>query len=183
MRAKSLALLALALGCGLVASLGITQVLAKRGVIESPSAGAEAAAIYVAMKDIAQGDSLNAQSPEAGAMAQGQGAPGRTQPCGGYRRPPCTRTRLYAGEPILDNLLLPKGVSQQTAGGMIPKGYRVVSIRVDAVSGGGNLLLPGDRVDLLVHMGKNDSNRDSRDDHPHLPARHQGVCGQRCHES
>ena len=38
---------------------------------------------------------------------------------------------------------------------MIPKGYRVVSIRVDAVSGGGNLLLPGCRVDLLVHMAKN----------------------------
>ena len=53
---------------------------------------------------------------------------------------------------------MPKGVSQQTAGTMIPKGYRVVSIRVDAISGGGNLLLPGDRVDLLVHMGRNESN-------------------------
>ena len=62
MRAKSLALLALALGCGLVASMGITQVLAKRGVIESHSVSAEAAAIYVAVKDIAQGDALNAQS-------------------------------------------------------------------------------------------------------------------------
>ena len=31
MRAKSIALLVLALGCGLVASLGITQVMAKRG--------------------------------------------------------------------------------------------------------------------------------------------------------
>ena len=40
---------------------------------------------------------------------------------------------------------------------MIPKGYRVVSIRVDAVSGGANLLLPGCRVDILVHMAKNPS--------------------------
>ena len=40
---------------------------------------------------------------------------------------------------------------------MIPKGYRVVSIRVDAVSGGANLLLPGCRVNLLVHMARNAS--------------------------
>jgi pilus assembly protein CpaB len=156
MRAKSLALLALALGCGLVASMGITQVLAKRGIIESRPASGEAAAIYVAMKDIAQGDALNAQSLKLEQWPKDKVPPGglnHADDVDGRR----TRTRLYAGEPILDNLLLPKGVNQQTAGGMIPMGYRVVSIRVDAVSGGGNLVLPGDRVDLLVHMGRNES--------------------------
>ena len=52
MRGKSLALLVLALGCGLVASLGITQVLAKRG---DPSAPSDTTPVYVAKADIATG--------------------------------------------------------------------------------------------------------------------------------
>ena len=52
MKGKSLALLVLALGCGLVASLGITQVLAKRG---DPSAASDTTPVYVAKADIATG--------------------------------------------------------------------------------------------------------------------------------
>ena len=47
---------------------------------------------------------------------------------------------------------------------MIPKGYRVVSVKVDDVSGSG-LILPGDRVDALVHLteqqGLGEANRSS----------------------
>jgi pilus assembly protein CpaB len=155
MRAKSLALLVVALGCGLVAMLGITQVLAKRNVVEVPTAG-DTDSIFVAMKDIAQGDPLNAQVLKLEQWPKNkvpQGGLGNLADIEGRR----ARTSLYAGEPILDNLLLPKGASQQTAGGMIPKGYRAVAIRVDAASGGGDLVLPGDRVDLLVHMARNDA--------------------------
>ena len=35
---------------------------------------------------------------------------------------------------------------------MIPKGYRVVPVKVDLVSGGSSLILPGDRVDVMVHL-------------------------------
>lgn len=52
MRGKSLALLVLALGCGLVASLGITQVLAHRGDQPAPL---DTVPIYVAIADIPQG--------------------------------------------------------------------------------------------------------------------------------
>ena len=52
MRGKSLALLILALGCGLVASLGITQVLARRGEQAPP---AETLPVYVAKADIPSG--------------------------------------------------------------------------------------------------------------------------------
>ena len=38
---------------------------------------------------------------------------------------------------------------------LIPKGYRVVSVRVDSVSGGSGLILPGNRVDIMVHVVKN----------------------------
>ena len=67
------------------------------------------------------------------------------------------RTRLYAGEPILENKLLGKGASQQGATALIPKGYRVVPVKVDLVSGGSSLILPGDRVDVMVHLVRDPS--------------------------
>ena len=51
MRGKSLALLIVSLGCGLVASLGITQVLAKRG----DSTPTDTTPVYVATADIGIG--------------------------------------------------------------------------------------------------------------------------------
>ena len=63
-------------------------------------------------------------------------------------------TRLYANEPILENKLLGRGAAEQGASGSIPKGYRPVSVKVDLVSGGSNLILPGDRVDVMVHLVK-----------------------------
>ena len=39
---------------------------------------------------------------------------------------------------------------------MIPKGYRVISVRVDPVTVHGGLLLPGSRVDVQVYFARND---------------------------
>ena len=47
-----------------------------------------------------------------------------------------------------------KGASEQGATALIPKGYRVVPVKVDLVSGGSSLILPGDRVDVMVHLVK-----------------------------
>jgi pilus assembly protein CpaB len=68
-----------------------------------------------------------------------------------------TRARLYKGEPILENRLFPKGTSQQGASAMITKGYRIVPVKVDSVSGGGSLILPGDHVDVMVHFVRDTS--------------------------
>jgi hypothetical protein len=38
---------------------------------------------------------------------------------------------------------------------LIPKGLRVVPVKVDNVSGGPGLIMPGDRVDVLVHLLRN----------------------------
>ena len=59
MRGKSIALLVLALGCGLVASLGITQVLAKRG--EQTPQG-DTAMVYIAKVDISPGSLANSEN-------------------------------------------------------------------------------------------------------------------------
>ena len=146
MRPKSLALLMLALGCGLVASIGITQVLANRNSGPDPMAG-QSKAIFVAVTDIGLGDLVTAQMLKLEQWPKDkipQGAITRIEDVEGRR----TRTKLYAGEPILEIRLLGKGASQQGATALIPKGYRVVPVSVNLVSGGSSrMTLP--RVTLI----------------------------------
>jgi pilus assembly protein CpaB len=153
MRAKSLALLVLALGCGLIASLGITQVMAKRGTEPAVVAG-ETEPVFVAAKEISMGDALKPQMLKSEAWPKDKvpsGALGRIEDIEGRQ----TRGKIYVGEPILDNKLFAKGDNEQGAHRLIPKGYRVVAVRVDSQSSGGDLLVPGARVDVLLHVNRN----------------------------
>jgi pilus assembly protein CpaB len=154
MRPKTLALLLLALGCGLVASVGITQMMANRN--KDAAVSGESQPIFVASNDIGLGDQLNSQvirleqwpkdKVPVGAISQLEQVDGRR-----------SRTRLYAGEPILENKLLSRGASNGGPSDLIPKGYNVVTVKVDLVSGGGSLIMPGDRVDVMVHLVKDPS--------------------------
>jgi pilus assembly protein CpaB len=154
MRPKSLALLLLALGCGLVASIGITRVMTKPGEGENTAA---ATGILVAATDIAMNDRL---TPEMVKMVQW---PKDTTPPGAIskledienRR---ARTKIFAGESILDKRLTGKGAGLQSASDSIPVGYRVVPVKVDLVSGGSDLIMPGNRVDVMLHLVR-DPNR------------------------
>ncbi len=149
MRPKSLILLVLALGCGLVAAIGINQVLANRPTAQVADAG-EVVPIFVALTDIGLGDPLVPQvlkleewpkmKVPAGAMLKLEDVEGRR-----------ARTKFYAGEPIIEAKLFAKGDQGSGATDLIPKGFRVVAVKVDDVSGSG-LILPGDRVDALVHL-------------------------------
>ena len=150
MRGKSLALLVLALGCGLVASIGVTQVIANRHT-EVPTTSIETQSIFVALEDVSLGQPLTAQVLKLEPWPKGkipEGVFTKIEDVEGRR----ARTRLYAGEPITERKLLKRG---ETSGGispLIPKGLRVVSVKVDRVSGGGGLILPGDRVDVVVYL-------------------------------
>ena len=112
--------------------------------------------IFVAMTDIGMGDLLTSQVLKLEQWPKDKvpaGAISRIEDIEGRR----TRTKLYAGEPILENRLLGKGASEQGATALIPKGYRVVPVKVDLVSGGSSLILPGDRVDVMVHLVRDPS--------------------------
>jgi len=156
MRPKSIVLLMLALGCGLVAAIGINQVLASRDAQPVVPAG-ETEGIYVAAAEVDVWDQLDdatiklEQWPKdripAGALRETDEVMGRR-----------ARTKLYAGEPILEAKLLAAGDQGTGPAGLIPKGYRAVSVRVDAVSGGSSLIRPSDRVDVLVHIKQSPSN-------------------------
>ncbi|HVX12364.1 MAG TPA: Flp pilus assembly protein CpaB [Pirellulales bacterium] len=153
MRPKSIILLTLALGCGLIASIGINQVMAHRREVPTQVVG-ETTPIFVAIAEIGVGDPLTPQVLKVEPWPKEKvpaGALGNLEDVEGRR----SRSKFYPGEPILEAKLLPKGENGGSAIDMIPKGMRVVPIRVDAVSGASGMILPGDRVDLLVHLDEN----------------------------
>jgi pilus assembly protein CpaB len=146
-----MALLMLALGCGLVASIGITQVMAKRDT--KPQAVTEMRSIYVAAKDILPGERLAATDVKLEAWPKDKvptGALSKPEEVDGVR----TKYKIFEGEPIIDKKLLAKGATMNDDI-VIPSGYRVVPIKVDDVSGGPGLIKPGDRVDVLVYLKRN----------------------------
>lgn len=142
----------LALGCGLVASIGITQVMAKR---ESPgqATAVNTTTIFVALEDVPTGEPITPQLIKLEHWPKDKVPPGALTKLEDVenRRP---KTKIYKGAPLLENQLLPKG-SNQGATSQIPKGYRVVAIKVDDVSASSNMIRPGDRVDILVHVQRN----------------------------
>jgi pilus assembly protein CpaB len=147
MRPKSLLLLALALGCGLVASIGISQVMDRK-----PQVTLETAPIYVAKHAINLGDPIDKE------MVSLEEWPKDKVPRGAIssledlenRRP---RTAIIEGEPILEGKLLAVGQVADPIG-QIPKGMRLKTISVDAEKSAGGLLRPGDRVDVQLFVKK-----------------------------
>jgi pilus assembly protein CpaB len=109
--------------------------------------------IYVADSDIGLGEPLTPQNVKLAEWPKDkvpQGAITRAEDVDGRR----TRTRLVAGEPILEGKLWTKGARDEGAAPLIPPGYRPVTVKVDLVSGGGSLILPGNRVDVMMHVVK-----------------------------
>jgi pilus assembly protein CpaB len=148
MRAKSVLLLMVALGCGLVASIGITQVMKGRSTSQSPKDGM---AIFVAQEDIPMGDPISPQLLQQEEWPKDKIPPSALAKIEDIenRRP---KSIIFKGSPILDNQLWPKGNNAGGAQPYIPKGYKVVAVKVDDVSALGGILRPGDRVDVLVYM-------------------------------
>jgi len=155
MRAKSLILLMLALGCGLVAAIGITQVMAKR-TTQQTALTMEMQPVLVAALDLPMGDLIKAEALKIEEWPKGKVPAGALSQFTDVedRRP---KSRIYAGSPILDNQLLGKGQTEASVTNQIPKGFRVVAVKVDDVSGTASLVRPGDRVAVLVHLARNPS--------------------------
>ncbi|HTN76042.1 MAG TPA: Flp pilus assembly protein CpaB [Pirellulaceae bacterium] len=152
MRAKSMILLLIAGVCGLVASIGISQVL-DRNKGTAPQE-VEMGELFVAITDIDIGAKLDATNVKLDKWPKDripEGAINKLEELGD-RFP---RVRLYAGEPILVAKLMDAkdGVDRAAK---IPEGYRVVSVKVtmdEVVSG---LVQPGDRVDVVLFLRKGD---------------------------
>ncbi|HZZ28068.1 MAG TPA: Flp pilus assembly protein CpaB [Pirellulales bacterium] len=144
MRPKSLILLLLALGCGLVASIGISQVMQNRNHDQAPVV--EMDKILVASHDIKVNEPLSDKNVQLEDWPK-EKIPAdvvhdikelENQRAGGI---------ILVGEPIRKAKFAVDNRIQE-----IPHGYRVVAVPADAVSATGNLLQPGDRVDIVVSI-------------------------------
>ncbi len=149
MRPKSLLLLGLALGCGLVASIGISQVM---NTNNKPISSVETVPIFVALHNINVGD------PIEDGMLSLEEWPKDKVPRGAIskladiegRRP---RTAIIEGEAILEGKLLAPGQMADPIRS-IPKTMRLKTIAVDAEKSAAGLLGPGDRVDVQLFVRK-----------------------------
>ena len=124
MRSKSLFLLFIALGCGLVASIGVSQVLGRHG--ERGRQLMETVAIYVAKSDINLGESLTSEVLNLEAWPKDKvpyGSITNLESLVGRR----LRTKIYQGEPILAAKLVDRDAIDSPAQ-QVPPGYRVVSV-------------------------------------------------------
>ena len=148
MRPKSMILIVVALGCGLVASIGISQVMENRS--SDAPAPLPTEKIYVAVRDVPLGQVLNAQMVKFEEWPKDKIPEGAIKTLENIegRRP---LTRLYPGEPILTAKLVDAN-KFLGASDKIPKGMRVVSVKVTVDSSASGLLNPGDRVDVLVYL-------------------------------
>lgn len=146
MRMKSLILIFIALGCGLVASIGISQVMDRGG----SSGNLEVEQILVALADIDIGSKLDANNVKL------EDWPKAKVPEGAIRRldevkDKFANSRFFKGEPIHISKVSDQLGNIATK---VPQGYRAMPVKVDedtvmkAIS-------PGDRVDVMVFLRKN----------------------------
>ena len=149
MRAKNMILFVIAIGCGLVASIGVSQYM------DQGAAGpaVDTVKIYVAVSDINIGDRLDAQHVALEEWPRDRMPEGAITDLSKVEsRYP--RTRLFAGEPIIERKLM-DSPDRGSKAVMIPEGYRVVSVRVTVDTAVAGLIQPGDRVDLVLFVRKN----------------------------
>jgi pilus assembly protein CpaB len=147
MKMKSLILIFIALGCGLVATIGISQVMERNSGGGGTTMKMEQ--ILVAKADIDIGAVLDANSvqlEEWPANKIPEGAVRALEEVSGKY----PQARFYKGEPILQAKISDKNRNVATG---IPDGYRTSTIKVDedtVMEGIG----PGDRVDVMVFLRK-----------------------------
>jgi pilus assembly protein CpaB len=149
MRMKSLILIFIALGCGLVASIGISQVMERGG---NSGSGVEMEQILVALTDIDAGAKLDAKNVKLEDWPKNkvpEAAIRRLEDANGKYAVP----RFFKGEPIVATR-----ISESASGVsiLIPDGYRAEPVKVeeDTVM---KAISPGDRVDVSVFL-KRDGN-------------------------
>lgn len=143
MKVKSVVLLAVAVACGLVAMLGVQQVLSGRQQAKSD----EMAQVLVAIADIAPNTPLNEKNVVFKKLPASAVPAGAVTKVEQYEER-ALRTGAVVGEFIMAAKLGEKGVF--SASSSIPEGMRVVTVPVNMTTTHSGLIQPGDRVDVLV---------------------------------
>ena len=148
MQAKTMILIMVAVVCGLVATIGISQMV-DRG--EDKTQG-DMVKLFVAVANVDIGEKIDSQNvglEEWPADRVPEGAITKLSEL----EDRFARQRLYPGEPIMGAKLMETITDSHTFG--IPPGHRACPIKVQGGHNAGALLMsPGDRVDVLVFVRK-----------------------------
>ncbi|WP_298866207.1 Flp pilus assembly protein CpaB [uncultured Gimesia sp.] len=143
MKLKSVMMLVVAVGCGLVAMLGVRQVLNKGDDKEV----VETANVLVTIAEIAPGTPLNESNVKFKSWAIDQIPEGSVTKLEEYKER-SIKTRAVPGEIVMKAKLSEQGV--RGASVEIPDGKRVFTTSVDMTKTHSGLILPGDFVDVYV---------------------------------
>ncbi|MBI5758948.1 MAG: Flp pilus assembly protein CpaB [Planctomycetales bacterium] len=141
MKLKSLVLLAVALGCGLVAMLGVQQVLSGDNGQGEPKLK-----VLVAKVEIAPGQPLDEVVIGVQEWRGGELPPGAITDLSQLEGR-MLKTRVFPGDLVLDAKLREKGKGGASVN--IPEGMRVITLPVNMTSSNGGMINPGDRVDFM----------------------------------
>jgi len=144
MRSKSVLLLVVALGCGVVASVAVSQVVLN----QNERVDVQTVGVVVASRDL----SAALKVPLDGFRVEQW--PADRVPLGAITDPKAVenkflKQRLYTGEPFIEAKLSGKGKEFS-----VPVGFRIFDIPVKDESGGGGYIGPGDRVDVFGYFDK-----------------------------
>jgi pilus assembly protein CpaB len=151
MKPKTVMLLAVAVGSGLLAMLGVQQAMTGGG-----SKAEETVKVLVALKDIDVGEELlTDENVEFREMAMSAVPPDAVTKEEQYEKRSLTFA-LKQEDIIRTGKLSKPGVIGRST--QIPAGMRVYSIPVDDTQTVSGLLGPGDRVDVLVNYTSRDKN-------------------------
>jgi pilus assembly protein CpaB len=142
MKMKSLILLAMAVGCGLVAMLGVQQVLSgdKAPVAETDK-------VLVAVTNILPGQPLDDTNVIFKEWPKNQIPPGAVTTKEQFVER-SLRVSAVPNEVIMKAKLNEKGIFGGSS--EIPEGMRVATVPVNVTKTHSGLILPGDRVDVVV---------------------------------
>lgn len=149
---KTIILLIIALGCGLIFTIGISQVLGKP---DGESVDTET--IFVAAANVPSYSKLSSElvrQEEWPTDKIPQGAVRSIEEFDGLS----PRYPLVPGEPIVLSKL--SSGNSMIAAERIPVGHQVLAVKVDKESALGGLVNPGDKVDILVFIRGRSSGAD-----------------------
>lgn len=155
MRAKPMLLLAVALGCGLVAMLGVQQVMSSPQAEEKE--GPEMIKVMVATKDIDRFgllDDSNTEFKEVFAKDAPEGTITSRADVENF----AIRYGAVKGDYILKSKLTDKNHKPSKE---IPDGMRVVTVSVNQTKTHSGLLRPGDHVDVVLTYKFNGPSREA----------------------
>jgi pilus assembly protein CpaB len=145
---------AIAAVCGIAAFVGVRSLIDKPAPVQREEAAVKTAQVLVARRDIALGDVISPESlrwqewPESALnkeFVQHKSRPGAMSDLSGT----IARAAMVQGEPVTAAKFVKLGEGGVLSA-ILPQGMRAISTRIREETGAGRMILPNDRVDVIL---------------------------------